>query len=48
MLYASDYKLIYRPKVLDNQGIKLIKGKPILNRKSNFADLTGRPVNQFI
>jgi hypothetical protein len=32
MFYASDYKFIYRPKILDNQEIKLIKGKPILNK----------------
>ena len=29
MFYASDYKLIYRSKVLDNQGIILSKGNPI-------------------
>jgi hypothetical protein len=32
MFYASDYKFIYRPKILDNQEIKLIKEKPILNK----------------
>jgi hypothetical protein len=39
MLYASDCKPIYRSKILDNQLIKLIKEKHILNRKSNSANL---------
>jgi hypothetical protein len=39
MVYASDYKPIYRSKILDNKLIKLIKGKHILNRKSNSANL---------
>ena len=34
-----DYKYIYRPQVLNNQEIKLIKEKSILNRESNYTDL---------
>jgi hypothetical protein len=30
--YASDYKAIYRPQVIDKQGIKLLKENPNLNR----------------
>ena len=44
MFNASDCKLIYRSKVLDNQGIILSKGNPILNRKSNSTNLIGHPV----
>jgi len=42
MFYASDYKTIYKPKVLDNQWIEPIKEKPILNRKIDSADLIDR------
>ena len=33
-LSRSDYKLIYRHKILDNKKFKLTKGKPKLLRKS--------------
>jgi hypothetical protein len=45
MFYASDYKAIYRPKVLDNQLIELIKEKPILNRKNDYVDLIDRLIH---
>jgi len=44
LFYASNYKLIYRFKVLDNQGIILSKENPILNRKSNSTNLIGHPI----
>jgi len=45
MHYASDYKPIYKPKFLDNQGIILDKENLILNRKSHSVDLTDQPVH---
>lgn len=43
MIYASNCKPIYELKIIDNQEI-IIKKKPILKKKSNFADLTVQPI----
>jgi hypothetical protein len=44
-LFRSDYKLIYRHKILDNQKFKLTKEKPKLVRKSI---LPTQPVDCFL
>jgi hypothetical protein len=45
MHYVSDYKPIYRPKFLDNQGIILNKKNLILNKKNHSVDLIDQPIH---